>query len=79
MANDFLEAARSSEDESSEDRYNRLKKKESEVDQRSEAEKRFEKLKEEAKEEFIQRQRRKEQEQQEEEDSTGDADGFITH
>ncbi len=78
MSNDFLEAARSSKDESSEDRYNKLKKKESDVDQRSQAEKRFEKLKEEAKRDFIQRQRRKEQEE-DEEDSAGDADGFITH
>ena len=79
MSNEFLEAARNSDD-SSEERYERAKKEEAGTEHQSMAEKRYEELKEEAKREFVEKQIKKEQEEQGEDDSDDSSDGnFITH
>ena len=79
--NDFLEAAKDDENqESSSQRYQNLKKQEACNDE-TEAEKRYRELKEQAKEEFIERQkkRKKEQEQEEEEEDSSDSESFVTY
>jgi len=80
VSNEFLEAARNSED-SSKERYDKAKKEEAGTEDRSMAEKRYEELKEEAKTEFVEKQIKKEKEEQQEEDESDDgSDGnFITH
>lgn len=78
--NEFLEAAKNDgEKDSSSERYESLKKKEAGNDE-TEAEKRFRKLKEEAKEEFIERQRErdKDDENEDEEEAT-DSGEFVTY
>ncbi|MFB6191194.1 MAG: hypothetical protein ABEJ64_02105 [Candidatus Nanohaloarchaea archaeon] len=62
-------------EEDSEERYSKLKKEEAGT-QQTEAEKRFQELKDKAKEEFIEKQRKREQEEDEEDDS---GDPFVTH
>lgn len=77
--NELLDAARSEDEkDSSSERYESLKKKEAGNDE-TEAEKRFRKLKEEAKEEFIERQREREQEEDEEEEEAADSGEFVTY
>ena len=81
MSNEFLEAARNSDKEdSSSERYKKAKKQKADTD-RSMAEKRYDELKEKAKQEFIEKQRKRETEQEEqEEDDTDDSGGnFITY
>jgi len=56
MSNKFLEAARNSSD-SSEERYEKAKKKEAGTEDKSMAEQRYEELKEEAKQEFVDKQK----------------------
>lgn len=64
--------------EDSEDRYKKLKKQEAGTG-KTEAEKRFQELKEEAKEEFIRKQKQREQERQKEEQQDDDKDKFVTY
>lgn len=64
------------ENDSSGDRYRKLKKQEADTE-KTQAEKRFEQLKEEAKQEFVERQEEREQREQED-DETGDAK-FVTY
>lgn len=75
--NDLLDAANNKKDESSEDRYEKLKKEEAGTKEEDLAEKRYQKLKEEAKREFIEKQER--EEQQEAEDEEDEEEGFITY
>lgn len=79
MTNEFLEAVKDSSDEDSEKRYKKLKKEEAGTEHKDMAEKRYEELKEKAKEEFIQEQKEKEQEQQEEEEDDDDSGDFVTY
>lgn len=77
MTNEFLEAAKDSSDEDSEKRYKKLKKEDAGTEHQDMAEKRYEELKEKAKEEFVQKQQeRKNQEEEEEED---DSESFVTY
>lgn len=77
MGNELLDAAQ--ESDSSEDRYEKLKKEKAGTEM-TEAEKRYEKLKEEAKREFIERQMNNETEDEDkEEDKRSGKDGFITY
>lgn len=82
--NDFLEAAKSSkngdkEDESGE-RYEKLKKEEAGTQDKDLAKKRFEELKEEAKQDYIEKQKRKEEERKEQEEKEDDdSESFVTH
>lgn len=80
MTNDFLEAINndSDEEETSSDRYEKLKKEEAGTQDQSKAEQRFEKLKEEAKQEFVEKQKKRDDEP-EEQDEDEDSDVFITH
>lgn len=83
MTNELLDAAKNSSDDSSEERYEKIKQQEAGTSQ-SKAEKRYEKLKEKAKQEFIDEQRHKEQDEQEENqdeenESEKDNDGFVTY
>lgn len=74
--NDLLDAANSSEDNSSE-RYEKLKKEEAGTDADM-AKKRYEELKEEAKQEYIEKQKKRERENEEEEEKDEDP-GFVTY
>ena len=81
MTNEFLEAARNSKKDSSSERYKKAKKQKANTE-RSMAEKRYDELKEKAKQEFIEKQMRKEQEEAEEdseEDSDRSGGNFITY
>lgn len=81
MSNEFLEAARNSDD-SSEERYQKAKKDEAGTSHKSMAEKRYEELKEEAKQEFVEKQKKREEEKEkeQEDDSEDSSDGnFITY
>ncbi len=62
-------------EESSEDRYNQLKKEEAQVNSGDPVKNRYQELKEEAKKEFLERQRRREQENEEEEEEQK----FVTY
>lgn len=84
MTNEFIKAARGSEDSSAE-RYEKAKKEQAGTDQNP-AKKRYQELKEEAKKEFIERQMRKDrdeesvEEQPEEKDIEEEKeDGFVTY
>lgn len=80
MANEFLEAAKNSSDEDSEKRYRKLKKEEAGTEHQDMAEKRYQELKEKAKEEFVEEQKEKdEQEEEQETDDSRDNDGFVTY
>lgn len=87
--NDLLDAARGNDDEdeedketlaeggkASEERFREVKKKSAGSDQ-TPAEKRFEELKDEAKEEFVERQKQREQEAENEDED--DEPEFITY
>lgn len=83
MSNELLDAAGSSEDDSSEQRYQKLKKEQAGTDQDA-AEKRYDELKEEAKQELIERKRMDTQEAEEEESpeekiEDEKEDGFVTY
>ena len=78
MSNKFLEAARNS-GESSEERYEKAKKEKAGTEDKSEAEQRYEELKEEAKQEFIEKQKRQEQEEEEQEEDEDSDGNFITY
>ena len=79
MANELLDAAKSSNDDS-EERYEKLKKEEAGTDM-SKAEQRYEKLKEEATQEFIREQQQREQDEEESEniDYEEDSSNFVTY
>lgn len=81
MTNEFLEAAKNSKSkDSSEERYKKLKEEQAGNDM-SEAERRYQELKDKAKEEFIEKQREKVDEEDSPEPETEEEDegGFITH
>lgn len=73
--NKFLEAAKNSEEDDSKVRYRKLKKEEAGTEQNA-AEKRYQELKEEAKQEFVSKQRERGKEDEKQED---DSDGFVTY
>lgn len=80
--NEFLEAINGSEEkDSSKDRYEKVKKEEAGTKDEDLAEKRYQELKEEAKEEFVRKQEKREREEPEEEeiDDSEESDVFITH
>lgn len=79
MANEFLEAVKSSSDEDSEERYQKVKKEEAGTQHEDMAEKRYQELKEEAKQEFVEKQREKEQEDESEDDPDEDSESFVTY
>ena len=81
MTNEFLEAAKDSSDEDSSKRYKKLKKEEAGTEHKDMAEKRYEELKEKAKEEFVEKQKQREQEEEQEEDEDNEdrSGGFITY
>ncbi len=67
MTNEFLDAAESSgSQDSSSDRYEKLKKEEAGTE-RNEAEERFDEIKEKAKKEFIEKQKQRDKEKEKEE------------
>jgi hypothetical protein len=74
--NDLLEAARSSEDEDEEDpsknRFNSVKREKAGLDDRSPSEKRYDELKEDAKEELL-------EDAEEDEGGEEESSGFVTH
>jgi hypothetical protein len=77
--NDFLEAAKSRDkDDDSSDRYEKLKKEDAGTQDEDLARKRFEELKEEAKQEYVEEQKRKEKKKQED-DEEDDEPGFVTY
>lgn len=87
MSNELIDAARSdSEDETSEDRYEKVKQEEAGTDM-DPAEKRYDELKEKAKEEFIREKRKQEEKKSEEQDEKDieeqieeeKKDGFVTY
>lgn len=83
--NDFLEAAKSSKtgdkDDESGERYEKLKKEEAGTNDEDLAKKRFEELKEEAKQDYIEKQKQKEKErkEKEKEEEEEDEESFVTH
>lgn len=79
MANEFLEAVKNSSDEDSEERYQKVKKEEAGTQHEDMAEKRYQELKEEAKQEFVEKQREKEQEDESEDDPDEDSESFVTY
>lgn len=79
MANEFLEAVKNSSDEDSEERYQKVKKEEAGTQHEDMAEKRYQELKEEAKQEFVEKQREKEQEDDSEDDPDEDSESFVTY
>lgn len=81
MANEFLEAVNDSSDEDSEERYQKAKKEEAGTQHEDMAEKRYQELKEEAKQEFVEKQREKEQEDEDEDEDDQDegSEGFVTY
>ncbi|MFB6159262.1 MAG: hypothetical protein ABEJ95_06435 [Candidatus Nanohalobium sp.] len=74
--NDLLEAAQGREDDSSGDRYEKLKKEEAGTDEKDPARERYDELKEKAKKEYEEQERRKEEETDDEED---EEPGFVTY
>ena len=83
--NDFIDAIENNssdeekEVEASSERYNRLKKEQADVEQGTPAQKRYQELKEKAKQDMIEEERKKAQEQDSEnEEDTGEEE-FITH
>lgn len=77
MTNEFLEAAKDSSDEDSQKRYRKLKKEKADTEHKNMAEKRYEKLKEKAKEEFVEKQKKREEAEEEEDDEN--SGGFVTY
>ena len=83
--NDFLQAAKNSkrgdEEGDSGERYEKLKKEEAGTQDEDIAKKRFEELKEEAKQDYIEKQKRKEKErkEKEQEEEEDDEESFVTH
>ena len=79
MVNEFLQAVKNEEEkveEDSSDRFKKLKKKEAGTN-RNKAQKRYQELKEEAKQEFIEKQKERIEEKEENDKSEGDK--FITY
>lgn len=80
MTNEFLEAAKSSKKDSSQERYEKLKKEEAGTSGDTPAEKRFQELKEKAKREFVQKERERKMKKQEKETETDeDKDPYVTY
>ncbi|WEL23733.1 hypothetical protein [Candidatus Nanohalovita haloferacivicina] len=81
MTNELLKAAESSDDESSEDRYNKLKKEEADTESTSPAKQRYDELKEKAKREFERQELEKKRKEAEEDDDSEaeDDEQFITY
>lgn len=84
--NEFIEAAKNSSeegDEDSEDRYNKVKKKEAGTDKSDPVKQRYNELKEKAKKEYKkqeeERRKRKEREAEEEENEDDEDAGFVTY
>jgi hypothetical protein len=78
--NDFLEAAKSrDEEDDSSDRYEKLKKEEAGTQDEDLARQRFEEIKEQAKEEYVQKHEQKKREEKEEDDEDDEDPGFVTH
>lgn len=81
--NDFLKAAKASKngdkDDDSGERYEKLKKEEAGTQDEDLAKKRFEELKEEAKQDYIEKQKEKERKEEEQEDEEEDEETFVTH
>lgn len=77
--NDFLEAAKSRDkDDDSSDRYEKLKKEEAGTKDKNLAKKRFEEIKEKAKEEYVEKHEKQQQEEEESEDED-DEPSFVTY
>lgn len=77
--NDFLEAAKSQDNEDdSSDRYEKLKKEKAGTEDEDLARQRFEEIKEQAKEEYVEKHEQKKKAEKEDEDDD-DEPGFVTH
>ncbi|MFB6204701.1 MAG: hypothetical protein ABEJ75_03575 [Candidatus Nanohaloarchaea archaeon] len=81
VTNEFLEAARNanSQEENSEERYEKLKKQEAGTSDTTPAEERFNELKEKAKQEFKRKEREREEAEEEEEEDGEESDPFVTY
>ena len=82
--NDFVEAIKnngsSEEDqEDSSERYNKLKKEEADVERGTPAEKRYQELKDKAKQEMIEEERKQPEEEESEDEEDENEEEFITH
>lgn len=78
MTNELLDAARNNSDDSSEERYRKLKEEQAGTDM-NKAEKRYEELKEKAKQDFIRQQVEDEEEESEEDKGSSGEDNFVTY
>ncbi len=83
--NNFVDAIKnngSSDDEKKDDsseRYNKLKKEEADVERGTPAEKRYQELKDKAKQEMIEEERKQPEEEGSEDEEDGSEEEFITH
>ncbi|MBY6287286.1 hypothetical protein GLT90_01635 [Nanohaloarchaea archaeon H12] len=79
--NEFVEAIKNnssdSEDDPSSERYNELKREEADVERGTPSEKRYQELKDKAKQEMMQEEELSSEDS--EEDTEDDEDGFVTH
>lgn len=78
MTNELLNAAKNESDDSSEERYEKLKKEQAGTDM-NEAEKRYEELKEEAKKELIEEQHSETKEEDKDDKGESPDDSFVTY
>lgn len=78
MTNEFLQAANDNSDDSSRERYEKLKKKQAGTDM-SQAEKRYEELKEEAKREFIEMEQSENEGEDKDDKEESSEDSFVTY